>query len=182
MLGLMLRSRTMNLGSGRFCIAMFFNNAAADAQDSPQLVIFTGVGVVPSGDPPQHQAQVQMSPNRQDRVVRAMNCVRLPGQWTMTKSMSLCTGFFFSKKKIKTEHQCHKHSSRKKNQWLLLNKHSSAIYEMQHFLRLNIPTHTGIPASAHSPLLFSKYNFIIRNAGTPVKSQSLNSAKKQLCT
>jgi hypothetical protein len=39
----MLRSRTTNLGSGRFCIAMFFNNAAADAQDSPQLVIFTGV-------------------------------------------------------------------------------------------------------------------------------------------
>jgi hypothetical protein len=181
MLGLMLRSRTMNLGSGRFCIAMFFNNAAADAQDSPQLVIFTGVGVVPSGDPPQHQAQVQMSPNRQDRVVRAMNC---SPPWTMDHDQVhvIVYGFFFSKKKIKTEHQCHKLSSRKKNQWLLLNKHSSAIYEMQHFLRLNIRTHTGIPASAHSPLLFSKYNFIIRNAGTPVKSQSLNSAKKQLCT
>jgi hypothetical protein len=49
-----LTSRALvNLGSGRFCIAMFFNSAAADAQgSSPQevVVVFTGVGVVPSGD------------------------------------------------------------------------------------------------------------------------------------
>ncbi|CAN6330467.1 unnamed protein product [Urochloa humidicola] len=44
-----LKSRTLvNLGSGRFCIAMFFRTA--EAQDSPQVVVFTGVDVVPYGN------------------------------------------------------------------------------------------------------------------------------------
>ncbi|RLN12361.1 hypothetical protein C2845_PM09G14610 [Panicum miliaceum] len=44
-----LKSRTLvNLGSGRFCLAMFFHTA--DAQDGPQVVVFTGVDVVPCGD------------------------------------------------------------------------------------------------------------------------------------
>lgn len=44
-----LKSRTLvNLGPGRFCIAMFLDTA--DAQDSPQVVVFTGGDVVPSGD------------------------------------------------------------------------------------------------------------------------------------
>jgi hypothetical protein len=45
-----LKSRTLvNLGAGRFCIAMFFNTADAQGS-SPQVVVFTGVGVVPTGD------------------------------------------------------------------------------------------------------------------------------------
>ena len=49
-----LQSRTLvNLGSGRFCVAMFFHTA--DAQDDPQVVAFTGVDVVPCGDNQQGQ-------------------------------------------------------------------------------------------------------------------------------
>lgn len=45
--GWSLKNRTLvNLGMGRFCITMFFHTA----DDGPQVIVFTGVDVLPCGD------------------------------------------------------------------------------------------------------------------------------------